>query len=252
MRDSCQDAPPSAATAGPILPDADGEAQIQPDPDEAPRVVLFDFDGVLVRGDLFEDFLRQRLKRQSWRLLLALPVLPLILLCAAVPPARPLAIGFFIRLGLIGSGLARLRGEMGRWARDRGRRPGVVIRAGVLALRRHLAGGDRVVIVTACEETLARSLLAEISLGEVEVVGSRLGSGWFGARPLWHNVGRRKLQALAKIGVIAPWAIAYSDSSRDTPLLKAATEPVLVNADTALCRLMERRLGRPLRRIDWR
>lgn len=217
-----------------------------------PRIVLFDFDGVLVHGDLFGQFLRQRLKLQPWRLLLALPVLPVIALLGLLPPGRPLAIGFFIRLGLVGSRLSRLRAEMDRWARLRARLPGVAVRDGVLALRRHVASGDRVLIVTGCDETLAASLLAEIALADVDVLGSRLGSGWLGATLHCHNVGRRKLASLSKRGIAAPWASAYSDSSRDTPLLMGAVDPVLVNADVALCRRMERRLGRPLRRVSWR
>lgn len=217
-----------------------------------PRVALFDFDGVLVHGDLFASFLRQRLRRQFWRLLLALPVSPLLLLGMLLPPTRTWVTAFFIRLGLIGSSVDALRRQLERLARDQGRRPGAVMRDGVLALRRHLASGDRVLIVTGCEETMVRALMAEIALDEVDVVGSRLASGWLGARLVWHNVGRRKLEALARAGVVAPWAIAYSDSSRDTPMLKAAAQPVLVNAGTRLCRLMERRLGRPLQRVEWR
>ncbi|MEO5559058.1 MAG: hypothetical protein ABIO49_04725 [Dokdonella sp.] len=39
---------------------------------DAQRVLLFDFDGVLVRGDAFSTFMRERYSRKWWRLLLLL------------------------------------------------------------------------------------------------------------------------------------------------------------------------------------
>lgn len=244
---------------------ADAEPPVVPEPladavlpdamvdDEQPApMVLFDFDGVLVHGDLFAQFLRERLRRQYWRLLVALPLMPLLAMTWLVPPARPLVIAFAIRLALFGSGIDGLRRTIDRWARARARRPGTFIRDGVRALRRHVADGAHVAIVTGCEVSLAAAMLDEIALGDIAVVGSELGSGWSGARLSWHNVGRRKVRKLSRLGIIAPWAIAYSDSSRDTPLLSGAVQPVLVNADGKLGRRMERRLGRPLGRVDWR
>ena len=47
------------------------------DADEAPaapaRVVLFDFDGVIVREDSFQTFIRESLHGARWRLLLPSP-----------------------------------------------------------------------------------------------------------------------------------------------------------------------------------
>ena len=45
----------------------------------SPRVVLFDFDGVLIRGDSFYLFMRERYRRSWWRRLLALLSTPLLL-----------------------------------------------------------------------------------------------------------------------------------------------------------------------------
>ena len=46
----------------------------------SPRVVLFDFDGVLICGDSFYLFMRERYRRSWWRGLLALLSTPLLLL----------------------------------------------------------------------------------------------------------------------------------------------------------------------------
>ncbi|MFZ2236183.1 MAG: haloacid dehalogenase-like hydrolase [Dokdonella sp.] len=217
-----------------------------------PRIVLFDFDGVLVHDDLFESFLRNRFRRQPWRLLPALLLLPIVLLLLIVPLGRRLLITLFVRLGVLGSGIATLEPELERWGRKRARLPGVVVRDGVLALRRHVASGDRVVVVTGCEQGLAHSLLDELALGDIEIIGSRLRDGWFGARPLRHVIGRRKIPALADHGIHAPWAVAYSDSSRDTPMLKGAAQAILVNVDARSRKRIERRLGRKLVTVSWR
>ena len=84
------------------------------------------------------------------------------------------------------------------------------------------------------------------------MIGSRLRDGWIGAKPFRHVIGRRKIPALAEHGIIAPWAVAYSDSSRDTPMLKGATEAILVNMDARSRQRIERRLGRKLTEVNWR
>ena len=235
-------------------PDQNSESLPISDPAKAdrPDIVLFDFDGVLVHGDLFESFLRNRFRRQPWRLLLVLMLLPVVLLLLIVPTGRRLLIKLLVRLGLLGSRLAKLEAELEHWGRKRARLPGVVIRDGVLALRRHVANGDRVVVVTGCEQGLAHSLLDELALGDVEVIGSRLRDGWLGARSRVHSIGRRKITRLAEHGIHAPWAVAYSDSSRDTPMLKGATEAIMVNMDARSRKRIERRLGRKLTEVNWR
>lgn len=216
------------------------------------RIVLFDFDGVLVHNDLFESFLRNRFRRQPWRLLPLLLVLPIVMLLLVMPIGRRLLIKLLVRLGLLCSYLKSLEPELERWGRKRARLPGVVVRDGVLALRRHVASGDRVVVVTGCEQGLAHSLLDELALGDVEIIGSRLRDGWFGAKPLRQIIGRRKIPALADYGIHAPWAVAYSDSSRDTPMLKGAKEAILVNVDPRRRKRIEHRLGRKLVQVSWR
>jgi len=120
---------------------------------------------------------------------------------------------------------------------------------GVL-LRRHQAQGDRVIVVTGCEETLASGILRELGLGGGEVVASQLRPGWLGMRRRRHNVGRRKGQSLAEHGVSA-WQVAYGDSMHDVAMLKQAAEAVLVNGTPALCKKVEKALGRTLTRVEW-
>src|SRR6185437_3703089 len=91
---------------------------------------------------------------------------------------------------------------------------------------------------------------ARAGLTGLEVLASQLRAGWSGMRPVWHNVGRRKVQSLARHGVTA-WQVAYGDSMYDVAMLKPADEAVLVNGTPKLCKKVEKALGRTIRRVDW-
>lgn len=217
----------------------------------AQRVVLFDFDGVLMRGDAYTRFIRSRLLHSGWRLLMALAAMPVLLPISAIRSRRTWVAGVFIRISLLGVRTPRYRELARAFAGDLVQRPRIFIRDGISAMRRHVAAGDRVIIVTGCEENLVRAIFDAIGLQGIECIASQLQDGRLGMRRKVHNVGRCKPRQIAGHGIGEPWAIAYSDSSRDIPMLKGAAEPVLVNADAGTCKRVERALGRPVRRVDW-
>jgi phosphatidylglycerophosphatase C len=215
----------------------------------ARRVVLFDFDGVLIRGDTFAMFMRDRYARVRWRKGLVLVLSPWFLL--TLPFSRRRVLRSLVHLGLLGLDEARYRDLARAFAVALVRQPGRFCREGLGALRRHQAAGDRIVIVTGCEESLVRGVLAELGITDVEVLASRLRPGRLGMRSEWHNVGRRKVELLARHGIEA-WQVAYSDSSQDLPMLALAAEAVLVNATPKLCKRVEKALGRSVTRAEWR
>lgn len=215
----------------------------------AQRVVLFDFDGVLIRGDTFGMFMRDRYARARWRKGLVLLLSPWFLL--VLPFSRRRVLRALVHLGLLGLDEARYRDLAQAFAVALVRQPGHFCREGLRALRRHQADGDRIVIVTGCEESLVRSVLAELGVTNVEVLASRLRAGRLGMRSDWHNIGRRKVELLARHGIEA-WQVAYSDSSQDLPMLALAAEAVLVNATPKLCKRVEKALGRSVTRAEWR
>lgn len=214
----------------------------------APRVVLFDFDGVLVRGDAFAMFMRDRYARARWRKGLVLLLSPWLLL--VLPFSRRRVLRSLVHLGLLGLDEARYQTLARAFALALVHQPGHFCREGLAVLRRHQAAGDRVVIATGCEESLVRGVLAGLGVAGVEVLASRLRAGRFGMRSDWHNIGRRKVELLARHGIEA-WQIAYSDSGQDLPMLALAAEAVLVNATPKLCKRVEKALGRSVSRAEW-
>ena len=214
----------------------------------AQRVVLFDFDGVLIRGDSFYLFMRERYRQSFWRPLLAVLIAPLLLLQWPFSPRLPMRM--LVGIALLGLGERRYQAAAAAFADVLARRPRQFCRDGLQMLRRHQAQGDRVIVVTGCEHALVSGILSQLGLTGLEVVASQLRPGWLGMRLLRHNVGRRKVQSLAEHGVTA-WQVAYGDSMYDVAMLKQANEAVLVNGTPILCKKVEKALGRAITRVEW-
>ncbi|MGC4747340.1 haloacid dehalogenase-like hydrolase [Micromonospora sp. DT201] len=187
--------------------------------------VIFDFDGVLLRGDAFGLFMRRSVfagTRLPLAVVLAVFLAPLVV----IPAFRPRAARWMSRIGLLGRSAEQLQAELGRFGADLGAEPERIIAPGLRVIRAHLDEGDRVVVATACEHTLARAVLDAVGLGEVELVASHIQ----GTRLIVHNYGATKMVRLAAQGVTPPWRMAYSDSLSDLPVLATAEQAVLVNA----------------------
>ncbi len=229
-----------------------GETSLEPMVAEAvvpaPRTVLFDFDGVLIHGDAFHLFMRDRYRRSALRKIGALLTVPWLVL--VTPFSRKRAVHTLVHVALLGVGEQRYKAAAEEFAASLVRRPKQFCRDGLNALRRHQAAGDRVIVVTGCEHTLVSHILQQLGLGDVEVLASRLRPGPLGMRVKLHNVGRRKPLELAALGV-GEWHVAYSDSPVDAPMLKPAAEAVLVNGTPKVCKKLEKALGRTITRVDW-
>ena len=213
-----------------------------------PRVVLFDFDGVLIHGDAFYLFIRERYARSWWRKGLACTVMPLLL--PLLPFSRRWPTYVLVRIALLGLREQSYQTAANDFAVTLARRSRHFCRDGLFRLRHHQAQGDRVIVVTGCEATLVSSILRELGLSGLEVLASQLRPGWAGMRPRRHNVGRRKVQSLTEHGVTA-WQVAYGDSMHDVAMLKPAAEAVLVNGTPTLCKKVEKALGRSVNRVQW-
>lgn len=132
------------------------------------RIVLFDFNGVLVCGDAFGLLMRAHYSRQRWRsglMLLAAPWLLMVL-----PFSRRRASRALVRIGLLGVGESCYRQLAESFAVALARQPSRFCRQGLRALRKHQIAGDRVVVVTGCEESLILRVLGELGVESVEVL----------------------------------------------------------------------------------
>lgn len=214
----------------------------------ASHVVLFDFDGVLLHGDAFNLFIRSRYARSWWRCLLVLPCVPWLIVM--LPFSRRLAARTLVHVALFGIGARRYRTLAAAFAVELVRHSRRFCRDGLRQLRHHEQAGERVVVVTGCEEVLVGTIMHELGLGEIELCASRLRSTWLGMRTGFHNVGANKLKVLAEHG-IHEWRCAYTDALQDAPMLKVAAEPVLVNGTPKLCKKMDAALDRVVGRVAW-
>lgn len=200
---------------------------------------VFDLDGVLLQGDAVTLFLAGRLRRAPGRALPLLAVAPLLALGAVAGPTRPVAARALAAIASGDDGVA------GAYRDAVARRPHAVVAEALACLRAHRAAGDRVVVATAAEETLARGFLAALGLGDVEVVGS---TGW--PRPARVH-GAAKVRALTERGYPPPWTAVYSDSVADLPLFAGTPRPVLVNASPRAAARVGRVLGTPPLTRTW-
>ncbi|MDP1697101.1 MAG: HAD-IB family phosphatase [Xanthomonadaceae bacterium] len=207
------------------------------------RVVLFDFDGTLIRGDCVSGLLRRLLSTSRWRRALALLAMPLLLGFMWWRTARLPAM-FFLWLAMVGRSEAEYQQACAAFVADFTRDPQRrVIQVAMQRLRAHLAAGDRVYIVTAANESLATAIWAAIDGPPVSaIIGSQIRRGFAGWLWVFHCFGPRKLWALAQVGVLPPFAVAYSDSSKDLPMLLAAHQRVLVEPSARSLRRFRRAL----------
>jgi phosphatidylglycerophosphatase C len=198
--------------------------------DDAPLVV-FDFDHTLYDGDSGGHLFAWLIKRAWWRRLLALAIAPVFAPMIAFLPTRRIGIGAFVWAGTIGFHRRRdLNALIDLYVATHSAdiKPRLLpIALGVL--HRHREQGDRVVIATGAPPELARAILAFVAHEDVPVVGTLVGPRFGAVMAKRHCHHEMKMTMLRAAGFTGPVAMAYSDSSADMPLLKAALRPVVVN-----------------------
>ncbi len=197
---------------------------------DAPLVV-FDFDHTLYDGDSGSHLFGWLIKRAWWRRLLALLIAPVFAPMIAFLPTRRIGIGAFVWAGTIGFHRRRdLNVLIDRYVTTHTE----VIKKRLLpialeVLHRHREQGDRVVVATGAPPELARAILAFVAHEDVPVVGTLVGPRFGAVMAKRHCHHEMKMTMLRDAGFTGPVAVAYSDSSADLPLLKAALRPVVVN-----------------------
>lgn len=232
---------PAGATAGRFPPKRPG----------APLVV-FDFDHTLYDGDSGSHLFAWLIRRDAWRMALAALLAPVFGPMIAFLPTRRRGISAFVWAGTVGLHRRRdLDALIDRYVdahtdvlRER------LLPHAVGVLHDHRARGDEVVVATGAPPELARAILAFVAQEDVPVIGTMVGPKWgaVGAKRHCHHEEKMRMIREAGYGTIA---VAYSDSSADLPLLKAAEAPVVVNPKADSVAMFRRELpaGTPI--LNW-
>jgi phosphatidylglycerophosphatase C len=204
-------------------------------------LAVFDLDGTLLDGDSTALWLWDRFQGSVLRLAVALLVAPVAVPMVLIPGSRRLGASILLWIATFGLDAKALDRSFADFAaRFHARTLPLEWRGqGLAALDAHLAGGARVVIVTAAPALLAQALVTPLRK-PIVVLGTSLkrkAGGWVADIHCRH---RRKCQALAEAGHGARWAYAYTDSLDDLPLLQGADHPVIVKGG----RTAQQRLSR--------
>jgi phosphatidylglycerophosphatase C len=194
-------------------------------------VVVFDFDLTLTAWDTAGRFFRWLLLREVWRLGLVLIALPALGCLLVAKSTRKYPIRFAIWAATLGRTQQDLRSLARRHAHlVFSKAEPVFYRDGLARLQYHLEQGHSVVIATGCLEVLAKELLRRAGFGHIALVGSTLRPCLGGMAPHRHCFGQNKVPMLTERGFAPPWAIGYSDSQSDIPVLHHCQQSYLVNA----------------------
>ncbi len=201
-----------------------------PVPRDDAQLVVFDFDHTLYDGDSGSHLFAWLIKRNPLRMLAALLITPLFGPLVAMLPTRRFGISGYVWIATFGLHKAR---EFNSIIDQYVLKHEPEIRSKLLphalgVFAAHRRAGDRVVVATGAPPELARAILAFVAHQGVPVIGSEVGPrlGAVGATRHCHNEEKMRMLRERGYGDIA---IAYSDSTADLPLLKAARAPVVVN-----------------------
>jgi len=225
-------APPSGSSDG-VLGVAHASEPRASDPDDAAaaqQTVVFDFDHTLYDGDSGTHLFRWLIVRAWWRRLLALLVAPVAAPMIVFLPTRRTGISTFVWVGTVGVHRRRdldvliERYVAGNIKQLKSR----LLPIALDVLHQHRQRGDRIVVATGAPPELARAILAFAAHEDVPVLGTVVGPKFGGVGAKRHCHHEEKVRMLREQGY-REIAIAYSDSSADLPLLRAARKPVVVN-----------------------
>jgi phosphatidylglycerophosphatase C len=224
-----------------------------PTPADDASLVVFDFDHTLYDGDSGSHLFAWLIGRAWWRRLLALLIAPVFGPMIAFLPTRRRGISAFVWVGTLGMRtVAEFNAMTDRYVdvHVEAIKPRLLPIA-FDVLRRHREAGDRVIVATGAPPELARAILTFAGHGDLPVIGTQIGPKYGAIGAVRHCHHEMKMRMLADAGYGGPVDAAYSDSSADLPLLKAARKPVVVNPKVSRVEMFRKVLppGTPI--LNW-
>ena len=216
--------PASDGTSG-----CDREGQDRPEAAGSTPIAVFDLDGTLLAGDSTAAWVLMLLFSSWLRCSVAAIALPVCLFLIWFPASRRVGASVLLWIVTVGYDQNALLESIEAFVKrfEQGGRGIHWRNDGLRAMDRHLAAGDRVLVVTAAPVWLAKRLLGSRS----RVLGSTLERCWGGWIIGHHCHGNEKCRMLEQNGYGTAWDYAYTDSYDDAPLLAAAgKQGFIVNA----------------------
>jgi phosphatidylglycerophosphatase C len=215
-------------------------------------LVVFDFDHTLYDGDSGGHMILWLIRRHWLRRVAAVLAAPLLGPMVAWMPTRRRGISGFLWIGTIGLHRRRdLDALIDTYvAANKARIRARLLPVALEVLHRHRTAGDRVLIATGAPPELARAILDFVAHEDLPVIGSLMKPFLGGLITDVHCHARNKMRMIWDAGY-ERIAIAYSDSSADLPLLRAADKPVVVNPKPKRVAMFRRVLppGTPI--LNW-
>ena len=191
----------------------------------ADEVVVFDFDGTLVKRDSFLDFSVRYCLRRPVRVLAVLALLPVAALFFLSGSQRRAA-SVLLWAMTLGVPTRRFALELRQYSREV--LPRYACELIFSELARHAAEGRHVVIATGSLPFLVRNLFRARQLPPPPIVGSRLRRKWGALVAVTHCTGRVKVRELERRLGILHWSTVFTNSFADRALLTRARDITLV------------------------
>jgi phosphatidylglycerophosphatase C len=216
------------------------------------QIAVFDLDGTLLASDSTAAWIRMLICSSWLRASAAAITLPISLLLVWFPASRRIGGSVLLWIATVGYDQEALLKSIEAFVKrvERGERSVRWRNDGLEAMDRHLAAGDRVLVVTAAPLWLAQRLLA--SRTDVRVLGSALARRWGGWLIGHHCYGGEKCRTLEQNGYGTGWDYAYTDSCDDAPLLAAAGKHgFIVNARPGVVAKLTARGSSRISQLRW-
>ncbi|NRB41784.1 MAG: haloacid dehalogenase-like hydrolase [Pseudomonadales bacterium] len=194
------------------------------------ELIIFDFDGTLVSKDTGYEFYKWLIKKSVIRTSLIILILPIFLLFMLNPHTRLIGINIvsFIATFLQQQSLFRLRSDfIDHYFSSVGAR---AYDDGVKELQRHQMNDKTVVIISGCPKWLLYGVTKHLGIKKVILLGSSCKVCGFSLFMNQHCYHANKIEMAKAIGLLKrKWAIGYSDSTADIPILNNCVRKVLIN-----------------------
>ena len=216
------------------------------------EVAVFDFDGTLVSKDTGFEFNKWLTTRSSLRTVLTIVLLPLIGAFYYFPVTRKFGINIWCYLSTAfqNESLFNLRKDFIEYYFSTS--GAVVYAEGVKELRQCQQNGTPVIILSGSPRWLLHGVVKHLGLTGCKIIGSEQSVVKYALLLKNHCYRKNKLKMANEAGVAENgWAVGYSDSMSDIPMLRACHRKVLINVSLSKLPRFKRKLTEPIEVRAW-